>query len=320
MNIVLVCHYYPPANNTGAKRFTALSKNLVKLGHAVTVITTTKRPSDGQFSEVSPEGVSVIEVNRLGRPQRSRCVEYDGTAGRYEALHDPNPSFGRLIKNWAFRVFGQLPDPRLPFALSFLSPFCSKMVISSIRNADVVVATSPPWTMLLAAIFIKTRFRKKVVLDYRDHFSECHAMPGTVFAKSIERILDRKLCGSADGVVTVSGPMTDYYQKYNSTVRTIYNGYDNGEMAIALRAPRRVLDGRVIVVRYLGTVSPGRIPRNFISAIREMNGCGRLSAKELRVEFYGNCQLLSKYIAENFPDISVYFHFLMGYLTLIRFV
>lgn len=70
-NIVLIVHYFPPINSSGAKRMEAMAKYFARSGRNVTVITTTKTVADGAFSEIVPSGVNLIELDWRGRTSPS---------------------------------------------------------------------------------------------------------------------------------------------------------------------------------------------------------------------------------------------------------
>ena len=228
MNIVFIVHYFPPVNSSGAKRIEAISKYLASDGHFVTVITTRKSASDGKFTEVYPKGVNVIELDDFGR--RSASAENEGA---FEPMYTKSPSLKRRFKDVVLKVLGQIPDPRLPFVLSFLRPSLSSDVTVALESADVVIGSAPPWPMLLAAVLCKKRFGIPCVLDYRDHFSECHEMPGGAFAKWLELKFDKYLVGNSDHVVAISAPMSSYYSGMTSKVTTIMNGYDHEVLDMA---------------------------------------------------------------------------------------
>ncbi|WP_120971579.1 glycosyltransferase [Comamonas sp. lk] len=303
MNIVLIAHYYPPINSSGAKRAESLSKYFTALGHHVTVITTCKSRADGEFTEQVPRGVRLIELNGFGR-ERSSIDK----GGLFEPMYSGKPSWKRILKDKVMAIFGQLPDPRLPFAMSFLSPWFSKQAKDTIIKADIVIGTTPPWSMVLAALFCKIRFHKACILDYRDHFSECHEMPGGRFSKWLEKIVDRWLVNSADHVVCISEPMTRYYKSLTLNVDTILNGYDH-EILNQARAERDLINDGKVRIRYMGIVSPGRIPHNILKAVVEIKEKYPEFFKKLRFEFFGNAALLEKILIDDYSEISGAFHF-----------
>jgi len=304
--IVFISHYFPPINGVGAKRVEAMAKYMARAGRSVTVVTTRKTAADGDFTEGFPDGIIVHQINWLGRVCDSfRLLDKRGygTTVRARAM--------RGVKKLVMRMFGQLPDPRLPFALGFLSPFLSRDVRRTFESADIVVGSCPPWPALLAAVFVRWRFGKRVVLDYRDHFSECHEMPGTPLAKAIERWVDRALAGSVDGLITVSEPMALYYGKFNPRVAVVLNGYDP-EVVDNVRKdvrwqPRGV--GSPLTIRYLGLITPGRIPRNLLAALLRIQGRKHVSESSVRLEFYGDCAILEDTLRKEYPSLLGMFTF-----------
>jgi glycosyltransferase involved in cell wall biosynthesis len=308
-NIVLIVHYFPPMNASGAKRMEAMSKYFTRAGRNVTVITTAKSERDGcELTEQAPVGVSVHEIDWLGRKAKS---EPPSEAAIPHRLTKRGRTIRRL-KDIVMRWFGQLPDPRLPFTLSMLSPFLNRNTKDSLRSADIIVATCPPWPPLLAAVFARWRFRKPIVLDYRDQFSMCHEMAGSRFAKMLEVLTDKFLARRASAVVAVSQPMADYYARFHPRTTAILNGYDPDSLEKSKRqvAWRPRATGRPLVVRYMGITTLGRIPRRLLAALRALYGEGRLARDSVRFEYYGEPQLMREVVEQEFSEIAFFFEFL----------
>lgn len=309
-NIVLIVHYFPPVNSSGAKRMEAMSKYFSRSGRNVTVLTTVKGEADGEFTERMPPGVTVLELNWRGgvrpfdanRHQFAKPAEQPVQSGR---------SLTRIAKDAVMHMFGQLPDPRLPFAMSFLKPRLAPEVERAVREADVIVATTPPWPPLLAAIALKRRFHKPVVLDYRDQFSLCHEMPGGRFAKALELPVDRSLAAQADALVTISEPMSAYYQNFHPDTHTILNGYDPEPLEAVLSRiePVGSRDGPLII-RYMGLVSEGRIPRALLGALSRLKAAARVDPSMMQFEYYGEGRVMLNYLQEHHSDLSGFFKFL----------
>lgn len=304
MHVVFLVHYFPPINSAGAKRVEALTKYFARLGHRVTVITTQKKSSDGAFVEEIPPGIELIELDARGRERPS---ESDG--GVFEPMYGKAPSAKRRFKDAVMAAFGQLPEPRLPFALSFLRPRLGARVEASLRDADVVIGSNPPWPMLLAALIVKRRFGVPCILDYRDQFSECHEMPGNWAAKKLEAVIDRLLVRAADHIVTISDPMTAFYAPMNDSISTIMNGYDHELIAAA----RQRLDGARtdrIIIRYMGLISPGRVPHHFLDAVAELKRLDVSKFERLCIEFYGDAALVEQELRARGNGMGVAFRFM----------
>lgn len=307
-NIVLVVHYFPPINSSGAKRMEAMSKYFARWGRNVTVIATRKGAIDGAFTEVFPDGVRVLELDQAGRlsPSTSAPIAAD-----IEGFGPPQTGWFRSFKNMVMRAMGQLPDPRLPFALSFGGPTLAPEARQALATADVVVGTCPPWPPLLAVLLAKRRFGVPAVLDYRDQLSMCHEMPGSRAAKALEIRLDRWLTRRADLVVTISEPMRGYYRKYHDNVVAILNGYDHEKIEDArTRVPWQPRPGQPLIIRYLGIITPGRIPREMLAALLRLQAKGVSMTERFRFEYVGECDVLKTVIQQEYASLADLFHFL----------
>ena len=305
-SIVFIVHYFPPINSTGGKRVEALSKYFARAGRSVTVITTAKTAADGAFTERAPQGVTVLEMDGLGRLAASVAPAREAGAER-----SPTTSLARWLKTAVQAWFGQLPDPRLPFALAFGSPFLAMPIAEALRKADVVISSMPPWPTHLAALLVHRRFKRRVVMDYRDNFSDNHIMPGSPAAKYVEQKVDRWLASTATGVVVISEPMAEYYRQFNRRVKVVLNGYD-GEIIEEVRgqlAKSPGSTGRAITVRHLGRISRDRIPRNLLSALAERLRAGQVSSDDIRFEMYGDAEQLRRYLSERHPPLMKFFAF-----------
>lgn len=303
IRFVFIVHYFPPVNSSGAKRVEALSKYLVAAGHDVTVITSSKTAADGAFTEKAPVGAHTIELSPFGFERSSRP-----TGSTFQPMYTDSPSVYRRFKNFVMRQMGQIPDPRLPFALIFLSPWISKSARKALERADVVIGSAPPWPMLLGALIASRRFGAACILDYRDHFSECHEMPGGFISKWVEKKIDQRLVQAADHVVTISSPMTSYYRTLANRVTTIPNGYDHEVMDVA-RKSAEPAQTNTVLIRYMGIVSPGRIAHNFFQALEIFKIEQPSKFSQIRVEFFGNASLIEDAIRNQYSNIADVFHF-----------
>ena len=299
MNIVLIVRLYPPVNSSGAKRAEALSKYFVRMGHNVSVITPAKTLADGDLTESTPEGVDLIELDGKGQDSESRAVGQP-----HEPLYAENRSCKRLIKDTVMEVLGQLPDPRLPFVLSLRSKRLSTRADRALRKAHVVIGSCPPWSMLLAALFVKWRFRTPIVLDYRDNFSENPEMPGSRFAKWLERKADRWLIANADQAVAATVIMQDYYSSMSKTpCAMIMNGYDHEKVQLAFETARVKEDG-LVRIRHTGLVSPQRIPHAFTTALEIFMEENPQAAARIRLEFYGYSDVFRRHVSDEHAKLS----------------
>lgn len=321
MKIVFITHYFPPLNSSGARRINAFAKYLSGWGHQVTVITTKKSGRDGLLTEAVPNYLRLLEINNLG--QVSSSVIPPQADGGVKVGVETRSWLGRIllkIKRTVMKVFGQLVDHRLLFAMQFASPVLATEVRDVLREADVVMSSCPPWPTHLAGWFVKKRFKKCWVADYRDQFSGNHILRGSLVSRPVEVFLEQWLLRLADCVTVISAPMKDYYEKFHLNVFCIENGYDENvfeEASLALGTTYDSLDKGELVIRYMGSITVDRIPKVFFQAIAQLN---RLSGRKLIVEFYGESTLLRSALYDVAPDVVSYvrFHPQLSYIKAIQ--
>jgi glycosyltransferase involved in cell wall biosynthesis len=305
LRIVFITHYFPPLNSSGARRVNAFAKYLSEWGHDVTVITTKKTFRDGLLTESIPNYLKLIEINSIGQ------IDHTAVIDKFAFKIETRSLLGRFllkIKRFLMKFFGQLLDHRLVFAIQFASPILAPNVKVALNNADAVITSCPPWLMHLAGWFVKKRFKKKWITDYRDQFSGNHILRGSFISRPIEVLIDRWLLQSADFVSVISSPMKDYYDKFHSNVICIENGYDESvfEQAHLSLLKDNHKQCNDFVVRYMGTITADRIPEVFFKAILELN---QASTKKIIVEFYGESSLLRRVLNDFNPNLTPYVKF-----------
>lgn len=320
MKIVFIAHYFPPLNSSGARRINAFAKYLSSWGHEITVITTRKTERDGLLTEAVPGYLRLVEIDNLGR--LSPTVVPVSSEAKAKFGVETRSGLGRFllkIKRAVMKVSGQLIDHRLLFAIQFASPLLAPEAKSVLKEADVVMSSCPPWPTHLAGWFIKKRFGKPWIADYRDQFSGNHLLRGSAISRFIEVQIERWLLRTADCVTAISGPMQEYYGQFHPRVYCIENGYDEGVFADALSnatAPDQA-DSKELVIRYMGSITPDRIPKAFLGALARLN---RQPGKSIVVEFYGESTLLRKALPEVVPEAVPYVRFFpqLSYVEAIR--
>jgi hypothetical protein len=301
LKIVFITHYFPPLNSSGARRVIAFVKYFAIWGHAVTVITARKSDRDGLLTEPVPNYLKLLEIGSFGQLSESKLNDINGSFNDNSVKS--RSVFGVFllrIKRGVMRVAGQLIDHRIIFALQFLLPWLSKDVKDSLRNADVVITSCPPWPIHLAGYIVKSKYKKYWVADYRDQFSGNHILRGSFLSRLLEAILDKWLIKSADHVLAISPPMQEYYSEFHPKVSCIENGYDSDIFKLALQISDDVNYTNLpneFLIRYLGTITSDRIPVGFLNSLVKIN---KLEGPKMIIEFYGESTLLR----QNLPSVA----------------
>jgi glycosyltransferase involved in cell wall biosynthesis len=211
-SILLVAYFYPPCRDTGALRPAAMAKWLRRLGHRVTVLTTSAYGSladDESMGIVRTADAQRWRARLHGRERIDALYDSDSYAGGPHLLSRilvPEP----LIAAWA------------PFARS------RAMRLHRSYRFDCVITTSPPES---AHSVGRALARRGVpwVADLRDAwtFESLRPRYPTALQRRLDVRLERRWLGAADVVACVSRPVVeDLRTRLGIDASLIPNGWD----------------------------------------------------------------------------------------------
>ena len=254
--ILLVAYFYPPCRDTGVLRPAAMAKWLRRLGHEVTVLTTS---AYGPGSDGSAEGVV-----RTADAQRWRARIHG--KDRIDAIFDSATYSGRPHPLSRVLVPEALVAAWLPFARS------RALALERERGFDCVITTSPPESAHAVGMALHRR-GVPWVADVRDAWTFEPLRPEfpTAAQRRLDRRLERRWLGGADTVVCVSEPAAeDLRRRGIADPLLVPNGWDP-DAAVEVGEPTGLLDpGRVSIV-YTGRFgSYGRDPRALVEALEQL--------------------------------------------------
>ncbi len=276
MNLLLVAYFYPPCRDTGAHRPTAMAKWLRRLGHRVTVLTTS---AYGAGDGAAEEGVvRTPDLQRL----RTRLHGHD----RVDALFDSDAYSGR--PHILSRVI--VPEP----LVAAWAPFARSRALRLNRRErfDCVITSSPPESVHAVGRALRHRGVPWVV-DLRDAWTFESLRPP--FPSALQRRLDERLerrwLRSADAVVCVSGPVAhDLRQRLGIEPQLVPNGWDPDliEPDEAGGDAAGILDPDRVSLVYTGRFgSYGRDPAPLVRALGELGRTDGETASRLELVIAG---------------------------------
>lgn len=212
-SILLVAHVTPPTAMSAARRAGGLTRYLTALGHRVTILTSTMGGSG-----------PVPHARRTVRTRDLITSRLNWRRGSMSALQGESasaaPAAPSAIAAWVapdLELIGWLPFA-LPRALS----------IAAAGEIDCVITSSPPASGHLIGLLLQAR-GVPWVADFRDGWSFESQRPAWVTAplESFDRALERLVVSRADGVCTVTEPISaDLSRRFGRPVETITNGFD----------------------------------------------------------------------------------------------
>ena len=177
MRILFLTHYFPPESNAPASRVHEMSRQWVKGGHEVTVITGIPNCPDG----IVYKGYR----NRI----RKQVETIDGI---------------RVIRVWTYVVANKRARHRL---LNFVSFMLSAVWAGLfLKKHDILIATSPQFFCGWAGVLLAKLRRMPFVLEIRDIWPESIVAVGAISNRKIITILEKlekRMYVAATHIVTV---------------------------------------------------------------------------------------------------------------------
>lgn len=217
MNILLIAYYYPPLEGAGVTRALQMVKYLRASGHEVSVLTHSY--SGDRISGEEPIRIHDASFNR----QRTSCRRFAWLRRRLkcEALNRMG-IYASIYDAWKNRVRVHAAE------------------IMKVTHPDALLATYPPLETLEIGLRLSQQYHLPLVADFRDGllFEPIESKRLRRFAcvrRAYEEI-ERQTAANAAALVTVSGPLSEYFRRAygHERVITAANGFDPDESVMTL--------------------------------------------------------------------------------------
>jgi glycosyltransferase involved in cell wall biosynthesis len=264
VKILIVSWYFPPVNTIGALRVGKFARFLIERGHDIGVVA-------GRYwgqPETLPLGVPLarvayaksVDVNAPPQRVQRMLSQWRGSG---DAQPAPAPATApeatpprRSLLNQLSDVYlnaTNLPDNRIGWL-----PWANSAATSLSRDwrPDLIFGSAPPFTAFLACHRLSRRLGTPWIAELRDRWADDPYDTPPAWRGRLNQWLERRILGSAAGLVTVTEPWAEAYRrKYALPVATIYNGYDPLDFDFPDPPP---IDREHLVIGYTGGIYPGR--------------------------------------------------------------
>lgn len=296
MRILLVSWYFPPVNTIGAVRVGKFARFLQEAGHEIGVVAGKNwghpetLPLEARIERIAyaagfdvnavPASVVKALTRRIARepdgPATTPSPDAKSTIPEQPGGATPTRRLSRLYADVT-----NIPDNRI----GWLSSACREgLVLCRDWRPDVIFASGPPFTALLAARRISRRLGVPWVAELRDRWADDPYDTSPRWRRAINERLERHVLATAQALVTVTEPWAEFYRaKYAKPVATIYNGYDPADFVGEPEDTACRSDSH-LVIGYAGSIYPGRRdPTPLFEALRLLGKTG----DRFRVVFCG---------------------------------
>lgn len=275
--LMLLSWLFPPKVSGGTYRPLAFARRGPALGWNVTVITGTISDPPTEAGEyLSRMLPAAVRVERHPEP----------------ALR-PGPLFPRI-------------DGTL---LRALAVFETGRRAARDAGPSVVFATGPRFHVFPAAFLLARAFRCKLVLEYRDEWTECPF--DFVNHGRADRWWERRCLRAADAVVFTTRSQRDHQLRVFRELDparcvVIPNGWERDDVEPAAAGHAERVDGdRPLVLSYVGVLGSWTPPTAFLAALREVIERRPDLRRRLRVRIVGLKEPAARQEMEAFPHQDV---------------
>lgn len=131
---------------------------------------------------------------------------------------------------------------------------------------DVIISTGPPHSMHLIAQQLIESFDIPWMADLRDPWTDLYYNKEFFqlgFAKRKNKRFEEKVLKSADVVVTVGNELKKYFERFNSNVEVIPNGFDD-----EVEHDKEIKLSQKFSLSYIGLLPKSSLPANLLMAIQ----------------------------------------------------
>ena len=276
-SILLVTHFYPPAQEVASNRPEALARHLRRLGHRVAVLTTAafgELPDDADRGIVRSYDLQLLQARLRG--ERAARATMDSSAFK---------SGPHLVSRLT------VPDPQLVAWTGFALRRALRMIRR--HRPDCVITTSPPESVHAIGAALRRRGIPWVA-DLRDAWvyesmkDEIWLWP---WQHRVSEWMEARVLLQADAVTAVTPPIVEDLRGRLGLqrVRLVSNGWDpEGDEAPDESAVQR-LDGERASIVYTGHLGGARRdPTPLVEALASLARADPDAAAKLELAFAGS--------------------------------
>ncbi len=285
MRLLIVSYYFPPYNTIGAVRVSKTARLLAQWGHDVRVLCADDQPLQPTLDvELDEACITRTPWWNVNAPVEHLLGGRQRVAAQGFTLKQGSSSFvgklGRLYKSAV-----NFPDAQIGWL-----PYAVRAGERLLRdwNAEVILASGLPATVLCVASRLAKRFNLPWVAELRDLWTLAGSYDEPWWRRWLETRLERAVLSTARGMVTVSQPLADELQRaYRCPTAVVLNGCDPHDFERARALPGEASSATVeprLKITYTGMIyALRRDPRPLFAALQLLGD----DAKQIHVEFVG---------------------------------
>jgi glycosyltransferase involved in cell wall biosynthesis len=281
--VLIITYDWPPAGGPGVQRVLKFVKYLPQFGWEPIVLTV----ANGEYPAIDhslendiPEGIKVYKTKTIepfgifkflsGKKKKENIDTFilDKKSKSFSS------SFFSFIRSNIF-----LPDARVGWL-----PLATKKAKKIIKdhNISIILTSSPPHSVQLIGLKLKSELGATWVADFRDPWIDAFWEKGEKRLNWVKNKLsyyEKEVFRNANLLITVTKSFKrNFEKKYpNSNIVYLPNGYDSSDFK---SIEKKIND--VFIIRYFGSIAASQIPHNLLSVLKSEK------PSEVILELYGN--------------------------------
>lgn len=287
--VLVIAYIFPPLASSGVQRTLKFVKYLRNFGWEPIVVTVKEedsssifRQKDNTFFKEIPEDTQII---RIDMPTELTSTLADKTAsliGRLINKKDLREEFEKTVQEYRLVNVLLRPDKYILWANNVIEQI-EKYV--SFDDIDMIYSTSAPYSDHIAAYFIKQRYQKPWIADFRDEWTNnCYAdYDKKSIIYRLEYAMEEKIVQYADRILTTTPVASDNYRNifkldYNKVI-TITNGYDEDDF-LDIKIEN---DNEKFTMIHNGLLYSVRTPDTFFRAVSNLLKKGLIDKDKFKI-------------------------------------
>jgi glycosyltransferase involved in cell wall biosynthesis len=254
-HLLVFAYYVPPLGMSGVQRVSKLLKYLPEFGWRCTLIAPKPGPyfayDETLMADIERPGITTI---------RTASLDPTRLFGQGPRVARPTEGKRRLLSELSQLIF--LPDNKIGWL-----PFALREAARVFREdpPDVVYASAPPYTGLLAGSIAARWSGRPFVADLRDDWLDNprHVYP-TPAHRTLQASLERWVLKSADRVLTINSVIAESIEmRLGRRVGVVNQGFDPEDFGQEGRP-----DPRYFTLAYTGVFYDAQRPDDFLQGVR----------------------------------------------------
>lgn len=316
VRVLLLSDCFPPDPVVGSLRTAKIAGALAEAGHQVQVVTS-RLPGEVKGTRIAGRGITIHTVRAIPHPRMAYLLAKRWLGRTDASSGSPPPElFATAIPRWKRYLVSLflLPDDRQ----GFIPPavLACLQIHRRCSGVDLVYTTAPPFSVHVAGLVFKWLTGVKWAAEFRDPWTDNPAKSVRVrtgLSDAIERHLERWCLKTADRVVSATDAIHELLvckeaPRPGQRFVVARNGIDR--LAPRSRSAPIAEPFRIV---HTGSLYHGRDPRPFLRALASLRERGRLSDREVLVEFVGDSRWFHNVSVEQLVQdlgLSATVHFL----------